>query len=688
MRSAGTSRQIGRKGTGAALGACLAALAFSASAALPGKPTLIVLSSTDAASFQREVSILQRDGVRVLHLFPPSAVIARAEDGSKDIPAGPSVRAVYQTAVQPDEAAMLSGSARLVAEAWNGAFWGAIPNAPVTPDAPEDDVLAVPQETLGPVSPAGLACTSDAPSKMVSEYMLGSISLNIILPESTGALDADTEDWDATREAQVLAGVMAGTQWLIDRGPSAQGVALSFTYHLYPGRTDARATTPYEPIARSADCTHEPGAGEGLWTNDILNAFGYSGLADRWAKARAFDNDTRVADGTNWASTLFVVDSLNDADGRFADNRFAYTWQPGSHIVMTYDNSGWGITRMGSVFAHEFCHAFWARDEYSGSGCSCTQLSGYLAAANGNCAATCPSNETTCVMRSADLTGGNGIVCEHTARQIGWADDDGDGIPDAVQATPEAQFDAPVSQPGLISLSGLAWVRAVQNRNPSSQAYTCSLTIARLSGVQVRLDGGSWQEAVSTTGAFGEPTGTFTSEFSGVTGGGHTVEARALDSLGQVQGVPYSTTVNVEGSTAPPPIPDATFAGKTTGGGSTPEFPAVGDPIVVTWDAASCPAAQTSLYWGYGSGLPGTPDGAYTVAGSACGIGTTGSFTWNGTPDPTADASRLVWWVIVGNDGDQTEGSWGKNSSGAERNGSQASGQCGYSVKDVSNPGC
>jgi len=351
------------------------------------------------------------------------------------------------------------------------------------------------------------------------------------------------------------------------------------------------------------------------------------------------------------------VDSLNDADGRFADNRFAYAWQPGSHIVMTYDNSGWGISRMGSVSAHEFCHAFWARDEYSGSGCSCTQISGYLAAANGNCAATCPSNETTCVMRSADLTGGNGILCSHTARQIGWADDDANGIPDAVQATPLAQLDAPVSQPGLISLSGATWVQAVQNRNPSSQAYTCSLTIARLSGVQVRLDGGSWQEAASATGAFGEPTGTFTFEFSGVTGGSHTVEARAVDSLGQIQSVPFSTTLTVEGSSAPPPIPNAALAGKSTVGGNAPEG---GDPIVVTWDGSSCPTTQTNLYWGFGSGLPGTTGGAYTVAGSACGLGTAGSFTWNGTPDPTADAKRLVWWVIVGTDGNQTEGSRGQ----------------------------
>ena len=142
--------------------------------------------------------------------------------------------------------------------------------------------------------------------------------------------------------------------------------------------------------------------------------------------------------------------------------------------------------------------------------------------------------------------------------------------------------------------------------------------------------------------------------------------------------------MTVEGSTAPPPIPNASFAGKGTPTGYAP----ASDNVVVTWDATSCPAAQTNLYWGFGSGLPGTSGGTFAVAGSACGIGTSGAFTWSASPDPASDASRLVWWVIVATDGAHTEGSWGKDSSGAELNGAQASEQGGYSVKDTSNLGC
>lgn len=110
--------------------------------------------------------------------------------------------------------------------------------------------------------------------------------------------------------------------------------------------------------------------------------------------------------------------------------------------------------------------------------------------------------------------------------------------------------------------------------------------------------------------------------------------------------------------------------------------------IAILWDAASCPTENSSLYWGYGSSWPSAPGGAYLLSGAACGLGASGTFSWNGSPDPTSDPSRLVWWVLVANDGRGEEGSWGKDSSGNERNGPQASGQCGSIVKDVSNPGC
>lgn len=674
---------------GLVAGMLLLCLWVPASAGQIGRPApaLLLFSCQGDREFRAEIEKLQHEGARVLHLFPPYAAIVYTSEGEAAVLSSHApVRSMTQSSLSDSELSGLDEQHLIVALAWNQVFMGAKVEAKVRDEEPaENDALDVPFKAMALGQTESLGCPTGAPAKMVSEYMLGSISLNVILPQSTGAIDISTETWDSQREAQVLAGVVAGAQWLLERGPSKPGVALSFTYHLYSGRTDARAATAYEPIGRSADPVHEPGTGEGLWTNEILNAFGYGALPDRWTKSRAFDNDTRTADGTNWAVTVFVADSLNDADGRFADNRFAYTWQPGSHIIMTYDNSGWGISRMGSVFAHELCHAFWARDEYSGSGCSCTQTSGYLNASNGNCAATCPTNLTTCVMRSVDLSGDAGILCPDTARQIGWTDDDGDGVPNAVQALPAIQLDSPVLSANQMSISGQTQVQAVPNLNPSSQAYACPITLARLQGVQVRIDGGTWANATTEAGFTGSQTGTFTYTANGLAPGTHTMDVQTTDTLGQVQ---TSTTTFTVAASDPPPIPNGARAGSPAGYRPLlAEDSSSQAAIQLSWDA-SCPVANTNLYWGYGAGLPTQLGGSYTLSGSACGMGNTGSYTWNGSPDPASDPSRLVWWVIVATDGVHTEGSWGTDSSGAERNGTQASGQCGFTEKNTANPGC
>ena len=69
----------------------------------------------------------------------------------------------------------------------------------------------------------------------------------------------------------------------------------------------------------------------------------------------------------------------------------------------------------------------------------------------------------------------------------------------------------------------------------------------------------------------------------------------------------------------------------------------------------------------------------HTISGSLCSLGTSGSFDWNTVP------AGDLFFLLVGSDGAATESSWGIDSTGAERNGSLASGECSSSIKEPLN---
>jgi hypothetical protein len=114
----------------------------------------------------------------------------------------------------------------------------------------------------------------------------------------------------------------------------------------------------------------------------------------------------------------------------------------------------------------------------------------------------------------------------------------------------------------------------------------------------------------------------------------------------------------------PSPVPGGTL---TVG-----RAPGAGTAIDVSWDAVSCPTLDYNLLYGDLVDLD-----SYTLLGSECSIGTSGTYSWNGIPGGD------LYFLLVGTDGSNSESSWGRNSGFGERNGSAASNQCGVSVKDV-----
>ena len=119
--------------------------------------------------------------------------------------------------------------------------------------------------------------------------------------------------------------------------------------------------------------------------------------------------------------------------------------------------------------------------------------------------------------------------------------------------------------------------------------------------------------------------------------------------------------------TAPPSVPDGSVGSAMTASLTS----ATGSAMRLDWDVGTCTATNYHILYGPMGGVS-----AYAIAGGVCGLGTSGSYTWSGVP------SGDLWFVVVSDDGVHTEGSWGRDGSGADLGGTTASAQCGYTARD------
>jgi hypothetical protein len=512
-------------------------------------PVALLLDDASPATRLNATAGIVALGGRIVHAFDDVLVVVFPADAELRAYRVPGVREVAVGG--PVASAPRFGQG----PAFGRAAWSAIARGPLAidrgdgaPDLLEDDALTPPYVSLDAVRAVGreapvakaTAVTASAPfgatELNTSEFLAGAVSVNIVLVESDGSIDSSTENWSASREAEVVAGIASGLEWVRTQEPQA---SLRFVYHVYPGRTDARARTGYEPIRRAADPSGS--TGEDRWTKDILTKLGYP-TGDRFVRSKAWAAATRGADGTDWAVNVFVVDSLADTDGKFADGRFAYCWIGGPHLVMTYDNQAWGIGRMDMVFRHELLHAFYAFDEYQASACDCGAHRGYLDGANTNCA-SCNTGAAACVMIS------NGdAMCAATRRHLGWADLDGDGVIDVVGQDPDTFFDAlPAESCGVTVLTGQASVVAATNRNTYPGTTHPSISVNRISGVEVRVDDAPWVQAAATSGAWGSAQAGFRASIAALAPGPHRLEARAVDDFGNRDAQPASVDIVADG---------------------------------------------------------------------------------------------------------------------------------------------
>ena len=332
-----------------------------------------------------------------------------------------------------------------------------------------------------------------------SEFMIGTISVDLIFVESDGTFDSNTEDWTPTERTNVYNEVLTGINWWCT---NPQGPGLNGFIH------QSIETTMYEPINR-------PHTDDSLWISEIMTKRGYaqSGFLNQ---ARASANALRQSDQTDWAWTIFAVDSSNDADGYFADPTWcAYAYLGKPCMVLTYDNGNWGITNMDRVAAHETGHIFYATDEYNGI----TEYSGYLDASD--------IEGSNCIMDTNVLT-----ISSGTLNQIGWHDSNLDGVFDIVGTEPDTTLiplGPSITNSTVVQYSGVATVTPLTNNNP--YGYGNDVTVAKIQAVSYYVDGSGWVPVNATDGAFNETTEAFDFTMN-LSEGSHTVLVAACTDWG------------------------------------------------------------------------------------------------------------------------------------------------------------
>ncbi|MBU1178284.1 hypothetical protein KJ903_03605, partial [Patescibacteria group bacterium] len=507
----------------------------------------LVSGSSDLASLESKI---ENTGGQIKHEFANKAGIATMKpEVADDLRVKGEVNLISSNTLQPAEVESFGEVVVEAAATWNYTQTQVNEVPAVEPGPIEDDSLSVPgvsndQKT----APADV---SGGSSDDTTEFMLGKVSVAVFLVESNGAIDSQSENWDADRENEVHGEVQSAMDFWLDTAGSAAN--LSFNYHFINGRTDSRAQTGYEPIQRTSWTSS---GGQDLWINEMMGNLGY-GQSSYFDQVRAYLNDIRSQDSSDWAFAIFVVDSKNDTNGQFTDGKFAYAYYGGPFMVTTYDNNGYNISNMDSVVAHETGHIFYALDEYYSAYQPCAKTLGYLNTANQNsqynpAGGSCATNEVS-IMRGGVTPYINRSIDYYAKGQVGLWDSDGDSIYDIIDTQPDSSITSSVAaSSSAISFSGSTHVNKIANQNPytgtlRSGSTPNNITINVISAVQYRVDGGQWQGTTASDGAFNEPTEEFTFTADNLSRGTHTIEVRAKNSAGNWE-ESYATTAGVVGT--------------------------------------------------------------------------------------------------------------------------------------------
>jgi hypothetical protein len=349
---------------------------------------------------------------------------------------------------------------------------------------PEQQIVVGGEDENGPLTNCVVEEESDCLNKLqytpkslpvgaiptdTSLYMIGDISVSVLLPESIGG----SEDWTPAEILAVYSEILCAMDWYIQREPAAH---LTFIYD-------------YEVVPVSSEPIENTRGYRVYWINEMMDYLGFGVPGDMipiTPMIYDYVNYQRDMKNTDWGFAIFVVDSSSDPDGLFSGGHAAFAIGSqqggGPYLVMTFDNGGYGYQNMDTVCAHEAGHIFGAADQYFG--CSPTTTRGYLYIENQNCVNGGIIDEPS-IMKNPLSAYGPGLIDEYARGQIGWLNSDGDGILDILDVEPKVHIHSCAEAGGQLSCLGTATSGFFPTLNPNYN----DASINQLNSVLYRLTG-------------------------------------------------------------------------------------------------------------------------------------------------------------------------------------------------------
>ncbi|NJN94553.1 MAG: hypothetical protein HC875_10880 [Anaerolineales bacterium] len=488
--------------------------------------TFVLMKSSNPTQLTQVQNLVKLNGGQTIHTLPYQAIIAQVpSELMVQLKNLPEVIGIFTGPIELATMDTYGPAVRGFASAWNSLIMpqDIVSNeilAQAHPDDPQDALIAPDIPSAEALSSSGEVSITPG-YYQTSEYMAGSVAVGIVLIESNGSVDPSTENWTSDEKQLVFNEIMAALNWWAKLEPRAN---LSFVYEDHFSNP---LPSNYEPITRSM-------GDQQYWINDAMSALGYTG-SSYFTRVRNYNNDLRDTYQTDWAFTVFVVDSSADSDNRFKDNYFAYAYLGGPFMVMTYGNNGYGPSNMDAVAAHEIGHIFHALDQYSGAVQSCTRRSGYLNVENLNSQyGNCPSNVHS-IMRGQIYPYTIKAIDPYAAGQIGWRDSDKDNILDPLDIELTLYPDEVIKSDQQLTGSGLAEI------SPYPSPIRTSTTINTITQIKYRLNYGDWQQTTANDNAFDETSEAYSFTSPILSTGLHILEVAAFDSAGNVSKVATET---------------------------------------------------------------------------------------------------------------------------------------------------